>query len=744
MRSRIGLLAGTATVLLFGWQPASAKDAPPVDQAATPATGAPDSDVQDIIVTAQRRATNLQQTPVAVTAISSGALERGNISSTQDLMQVVPSLQVSTQTAGDGGGSASFFLRGMGQQRSGNGSGPAVGVYVDDFYYPSLEGSIFDVVDLDSVEVLRGPQGTLFGRNTIGGAIRYISAQPQLGSLSGRVSGTYGSYNRTDITGTINLPLGNIAALRVTAGHLQRDGFVRVQSGGPDAGATKTDLVRAQLKIEPTSDLTINVSGLYDRSRLEGFTYDIPGPLTPVPGGTLPFAYNTFIAPALGLPLYDDALKSTCFYCQPGPSGREFSTTKYENLLGSVIWEIAPSITVKSLTGWQRIDNDSAYDLDGTPIPLYYSGIVNMKENVFSQELQMSGQAIAKRMNFIGGLFYYFDSQPFQTQLTTAVVAAAPAANLPPQDQVTRSYAAYVDMSFKVTDKLTVLGGYRHSIDDRHTSVPSASLSAKRSFNSDTWRAGLQYQWAPDVMTYVTASTGFRAGGFNQYQATINAVVPFEPETVRSYEAGARLQFLDHKLTINPTFFFYNWDQIQVQVVFFPPGSALSAVLLQNAGKAHGKGFELEWNLAPVSGLRLFGSLATLDLHYTSIGSATGITVDSPLQRAPKLTWSLGGSYMTDLASAGSIALSANWSYQDKQASTPTDSDRLLLPSYHLLTARIEWIDPSKTFSLAVFGTNLTKTHYYVGGVNYYSNVGAAHYDLGRPREFGVAGRVNF
>ena len=715
------------------------------------AATAPDSTsnaaLEEIVVTAQRRVTPLQETPLAVTAVSSEALTQANIATTQDLMQVVPGLQVSTQTAGDGGGSATFFLRGMGQQRSGNGSEPAVGIYVDDFYYPSLEGSVFDIVDLSSVEVLRGPQGTLFGRNTIGGAIRYTTQQPVLGFFDAHANATYGSFDRNDITGTVNVPFGDNLAVSLTGGHLQRDGFVKVQSGDPDAGGTHTDLARLQVKFQPNSQLTINLAAMWDRFRLNGFSYDLPGPLTPVPGPSLPFVYNTVVAPALGLPLYTNALRSTCFYCQPGPSGPEFSATEYENTSGTLSWDVAPWLTVKSLSGWQKIDNKSAFDLSGTPLPLFYSGTTQQDENVWSQEFQFSGKALADRLNFVSGLFYYHDRKPPLQQVTPGVILAAPGVGLVTPDQTTRSHAAYVDLSFKITDQLTLLGGYRYSADDKSAvvAVPgSDTLDLSKTFVSNTWRAGLQYQWTADVMTYFTASTGFRAGGFNPYQALVNDAVPFDPEKVTSYEIGARMQFLDRKLTLNPTAFYYDWNKIQVQSVYFPPGATAGVVVLQNAGAAVGKGFELEWSYDPLQGLRFFGNLATLDLHYTSIGNASGITVNSPLERAPKLTYSVGTSYTFKLQSAGDITTSWNYSHEGAQNSTPTDVDTLRLPAYQLLNGRVEWWEPRHHYSIALFATNLADAHYYVGGVNYYSNVGAAHYDLGRPREFGVSVRANY
>lgn len=720
---------------------------------ATAADGVSTQGPDDIIVTAQRREQRLQEAPVAVTALSEGALEQLNVSNTQALMTVVPSLQVSTQTAGDGGGSATFFLRGMGQQRSGNGSEPAVGIYVDDFYYPSLSGTIFEVVDLAQVEVLRGPQGTLFGRNTIGGAIRYTTRGAELGKFSGHVTGTIGRYDRYDGSAAVNVPIGDFAAVRVSGGHLEQDGFVRIQTTGGKAGTTRTDLVRLQARIEPTSTLYVDLSGQYSRYSLDGFTYNVPGPLTPQPpaaGGnaTLPFLFNTRVAPARGLPLYTDAFVSTCYYCQYGTQFPEFSRTTYKNALATVGWTLSPAFAIKSLTGWQEVHNRLSNDLDSSPLPIFQGGITRADTFAFSQELQLSGKLLDNRLNFIAGGYYYNERSPGSLPERANFTLGNPAAVNPTARRI-QSYAGFVDGSFKLAGALTLLAGYRYSEDHKQVSVGTAAgaplADVRATFPSKTYRAGLQYSWTPDIMTYANVSTGFRGGGFNPYNVNQTPTIrAFDPEKATSYEAGARLQFLDRRITINPTAFYVDWTQIQVQAVSINQNTGTTDITLQNAGKARSYGFELEWTVGITDRVRLFGNLAYLNLHYTDIGNATGITVDTDFQRAPLLTFALGATHTLELDSGARIVSTLNYSFQDDQQSTPTLSDSLLLRAYGLLNGRIEFTPADKGFSLAAFVTNITNERYQVGGVNYYSNVGAARYDLGRPREYGLTGRINF
>ena len=243
-------------------------------------------------------------------------------------------------------------------------------------------------------------------------------------------------------------------------------------------------------------------------------------------------------------------------------------------------------------------------------------------------------------------------------------------------------------------------------------------------------------------MVYTTVSTGLRAGGFN-YAAAIRRFVPFQPENSRSYEVGGRFDLFDRHLRFNPTFFYNDWKNIQVQSVVPDMTTGINIVTLNNAAKARTYGFELEATAALSRNFEVYGNLATLDAHYTSIGTATGITVNTEFQRAPKLTYSVGATARQDLSGFGALA-NVNWGWQDSQYSTPTLSDRLFLPSYGVLSARLQISDPSKRFTVAVFGTNLTNNVHYIGGVAYSANVGINRYDVGRPREYGLNVKVGF
>lgn len=705
--------------------------------------------LEEIVVTAQKRTENLQNTPVAVTALSADALTQRNVLTTQDLMQVTPGLQVSTQTAGDGGGSATFFLRGMGQQRSANGSEPAVGVYIDDIYYPSLEGTIFSILDIEQVEVLRGPQGTLFGRNTIGGAIRYTTQKPSK-EFEASATVTGGSFGRHDVTGNLNIPIGDLVDVRLTVGRLKTSGYVRQQDGAANAGGVQTELGRIQVRVRPTDSVVIDLTLQDTKQYVDGFAYNMPGPI--VPGPLFPSWYN--LNPNHAGNLYDNRFASQCMYCQAGTGAtREFANTQSPSATLVTSWNLQGDLTLKSLTGWTRVKNQGFSDQDGSPLPIFQAYGAGT-DTATSEELQINDKNFDGRFEWVGGLYYYHENSLSDASSSTTQAVPPPIPGIPLEfvgvgttvpasitSLTTLSYAAYINGTYHLFDKLSLLGGFRFSEDDKHDT--SVGFPEERgSFISKTWRYGMQYQWTDSIMTYATASTGFRAGGFNPPSTTTPAgFQSFQPEYDRSYEAGARMDFLDRRLRLNPTVFYNNWTGIQVQTVEPTPQGLL--IFLENAGRAHTYGFELEAETKVTENLLLFGNASVLKAHYGSVGTANGITVDSRFQRAPLLTYALGGTYTYDLTDGAKLRSTLNWSWEASQHSTPTDNDTLVLPSYGLLNARLEY-SAAAHWTFAAFGTNLLNKTSYLGGVNYSSNVASAHYDLGRPREWAVSARYNF
>ncbi|PJG46543.1 hypothetical protein CAF53_20505 [Sphingobium sp. LB126] len=699
------------------------------DQSRGASTG---DSIDEIIVTAQRREQNLQTTPVAVTALSAEQLAGRGVGDLSGLVNVVPSLSMSAQTASQGGNAASFAIRGLGQQRDGNGTQPAVAIYIDDFYYPTIAGNLLAALDVSGIEVLRGPQGTLFGRNAVGGAIRYQTRKPD-DQFGGTVAGTIGSYGRADLTGVINVPLGEKLAVRVTGARLERDGWQRRIIDNDRNGAMSDRLLRGQVRFRPVDDVTVDLSHEYTKSRLDGYTVYIPtigvtpGPLVPTAFGRL---YNFYADPD-----YTQAYASVSPKLAYGASPLSSDESRAHNTHLVVAADISDGLQLKLLSGRTIIRNIYANDADGTPLPVLLAIGDNRIAN-WSHELQAIGKSGA--LNYTIGVYHYIEKFSGHAGFVSYNLAGAigsTAVNL--NQRGSQSDSVYANISYDLSGRLTVTGGLRIGREEASAAVNNGVESNKH------WSQFLpmlraQMQWTPDVMSYIGISKGFRAGGYNILPT--GALIPFGPETVWTGEAGMRLQTLNNRLRFNPTIFYTDYDNIQLQRI---PAVGPPAPILENAGKAHIYGAELETQLNPLPGLSLTAAVSYLKAAYDKVNT-TFITTATPLPRVPKWKVSLGTAYKLKLANGSSVDFNADYSYTAAQWGSDVDSNRLLLPSYSLVNGRITYHHKDSGWSIAGFVTNLTKEVYFNGALNFIPNAGNLTYNVGRPREFGVEMKVQF
>ena len=726
---KIALLASTAGVFLASAAHAQTED--------------PDAGLDEIVVTAERRSGNLQDTPVAVTAISSEDLQARGVQSVRGLESLVPSLSIGSQTNGPGANSATFWIRGLGQIRAGNGSEPSVPLYIDDFYYPGIAGNVLRAMDIEQVEVLRGPQGTLFGRNSIGGAIRYRTRKPTA-DFGGFIEGTYGSYDRVDLIGALNVPIGDMLAVRLTGATMQNDGYVDRVIGGGHGGATENLLGRAQLRFRPDDDLTIDLS--YERSESEsrGSTTNIP---QINPAGTLAARWNSR---PTNLPRYTQDLASPCTYCTYGGlQVEDFNEAKASHLHFVADWQVSDSLQLKWLSGRSEIDDSWSNDLDGSPAQVVRQASTSNVES-WSHELQAIGD-LGSRFHYVAGLFYY--REELEARGSQFVPNPAGIVNEARASSLTRreSVSAYANLTFDITERLSVTGGLRvgqEEISIRTLSIlPSAGLSDTGSSEEDMFLPLLriQYDWSEDIMTYATMSKGFRAGGFNIVPANADAI-PFRSEEVTSFEVGARTEFLGGRARVNPTVFYTDYKDMQINRQYTPPPPAPPAPtsILENAGEAHIYGLELESDFAVTDAFRLRLSGAFLEGKFDRLNPGVGVTLDSPLPRLPRWSFALGGQYQVELASGAAVTANLDYSWRSKQASTASNVDSLIVPSYGLLNAQVEFRSADNRWSIAAFATNLADKEYVTGGLNLLALVGNLRWDMGRPRELGVRLRFNF
>jgi iron complex outermembrane receptor protein len=722
-------------------------------------TGASDN---DIVVTARRTAERLQDVPVAVTAFGGAALATRNVATLDEIAKFTPNIRFDGAAALSGGNyNATVFVRGVGQNDFAIFSDPGVGFYVDDVYYARSIGGVMDAVDIDNVQVLRGPQGTLFGKNTIGGAVLINTAQPDLNAFSGRIDGTYGSYDRIDVKGAVNIPIApGLAALRLSGATLNRDGYVKRLLDGKTQGDRSAQMVRAKLRIQPEdSGLTIDIGGDYTRARETSAPSDLlaVGNAPNVSGVPFLVNYNRFVAPGLGIlaPNNQPTLNPSFITASPyetwagGPNANDLDLWGVQ---GTVAYEIG-SATLKSISAYR--DMKAYFTRDGDNSPFVFRQTTNRdKQWQFSQELQLTGKLVDDRLRYVLGAYYFKEKASDIATADLAIGLQAPAAPPPFTPAVfirnytdNRSLAAYGQVDFEILPRLNVTVGARYTSDKKvFTSINTrqrdlvqfVNVTKGATFNKFTPRFGIDYKAADDVLLYASYSKGFKQGGFNGRPLVSDAeVTQFAPEELTTYEGGLKAKWLDGQLTTNIALFHSKYKDIQLTVNQTPTN------FVANAAAGDINGVEFETVMRPAAWLTFNAGVGYLDAKYTSIGQGLGptqilpITLDSHFVKAPEWTVTTGVDVSHEFASGGKAALRLDYTMYSRIYHDVANSPLITDDGYGLLNGRVSYALPGNAITLAVFGTNLTKSLYLVSG-NVSGAFGLAEASYGRPREWGV------
>ena len=686
-------LAALAATGLGTGSPVLAQDTPPNAE-----TDAEDTDV--IFVSARRREESLQETPVAISAFSAEVLEERQITQTQDLERITPSLQFKPAGQLSGNSSASVvFIRGIGQLDPTAAVDPGVGIYIDEVYVGRSVGGTIEFGDIASVEVLRGPQGTLFGRNTIGGAILVRTREPELGEFSGRGRLRIGADNLVEGFAALNVPLGDTAAARVSGGFRKRDGYVIRVVDGLDLGNDDSMTLNGALRWEPTPDLTISLRADYTDRDENGapFTFAGINERAPVPaivsvaagcpGATMPFPGT----PAPGAPFVPSINDNRCAndFQDRGPfvnggTAPVLSTSEVWGVSGTTTLDLNDALTFKSITAYRSTESRGIRDADNTPFLILTTDVAADSEQ-FSQELQL--QYDSGPVNAIAGL-YYFDEDTFERAsvplsfppsppVIASILAGGPGSrDLQYSTLETRSMAAFGEVSFEVASGLVLTGGLRYTEDRKSyqgfvmnlfpatlpdpdplptTAIPNGgplfifpSLN-RETFSALTGSASVAYQVTDWLNGYVSYARSFKSGGFNtRYNAPPpgNVPVSFDEESVDSYELGAKMDFGD--LTFNLAAFQASYSDIQL---VFRQGVV---PLLFNAGKARIRGLEAEASYRPFGGgLRFDAGMSLLDDEIRSItpvpGTTATVTPGDDLPLTPSFQGNFAVSYDIEL-----------------------------------------------------------------------------------------------
>jgi iron complex outermembrane receptor protein len=706
--------------------------APSAAQTAKPAPAAQDNDgsfsLQEIIVTAEKREQSIQDVPAAISALNAQEIWVRGIQDVQDLQFQTPNFQ-----AGNTVGVTQIAIRGVGMNLIDVTTQPGVAVYVDGIYQARTASAGLDQIDLQRIEVLRGAQGTLYGRNATGGAVNFITASPS-DQFEAQVLAGYENFDEYHVQGLLNAPINDKLRVRLVFDENdQQDGFVKnVIPGSPDVADQKT--LSARLKIAADLSDSASLDLAVDGSHGSGA--------------------RDYLA--------SETVTGSVAYGALQTSANRPSTSDLNTWTASAAfnWNLG-SVKFKSLTGYASYQYDNAYDGDGTNLDIF--AITDQyRSKTFTQEFDLSGAGAG--FDWLFGLFYMHDNLDlgeqflFPSGFATLPPNAFLAISATPYE--TTSYAAFVDGDYHLTDHLKLLVGARYSkesqtvtetnafgLQEGATSIPlfaeCADLTTKLDFDSFTPRGGLQYDFNAEKNAFFTVSRGFKAGGVNESACADNT---YDPETITDYELGYRSRWLNNRLTFNATAFYYDYKDFQVQQIV-----GFSSDII-NAPSATIRGAEFEGVWAPDQHWAVNANVSTLDSRYgagfSNIDALNRAAGDQNLDghylnRAPKVSGNLGLQYRTATLPFGRLTARADFYATDKyyfrEFNTPGDTQ----DGYSILNLSMLWESGNGRYSARLFANNATDTH-YLTTMFANENLATRQFTWGAPAQYGIEFKARF
>jgi iron complex outermembrane receptor protein len=679
--------------------------------------------LEEIVVTAQRREENLQTTPVAVTAFTANALESLQIENTQDIAKAVPNLTLIPVTASRS--TVQVGLRGGAEQTGGLVlSESAMSVYVDDVYRGRLSAANLELSDVERIEVLRGPQGTLYGRNAFSGALKIVTRSPGDEPWANASLG-YGAFDEIKASGSFGTPIADGVGASVAVLYRDRDGYVFNPALNRDLGKEKNFAARGKLALFGNETFKATATLSYTRDR-----NDAAGPtLIPVRFNEAPFPARAFVTDSSrAIPLGTNAYTSLTPINPRGATDQLAATLDASAELGAV--------TLRSITGYVDIDDDFYFDFSGgIRIPtgqyrangLVRDSVASTKQ--FSQELQATGKAFGDRLDWIAGVYYMNEksTQVFNDQLVLVPAVPVTFTFLPTTlKPKTNSYAAFTQGTFAITDKLKATAGIRYTKDKKKLDATIQNIFADRttpgvalvpvnlspSFSSWTPKFSLDYEITPDAFVYASVSRGFKAGGFNGIAIGNPSILRFvySPQTVWAYEAGLKLTSFDGRLRTNLVAFRNEFTDLQ-QTQQIGPGSFAT----NNVGDARLDGVELEVTAAVAQGFTLFGNLGLMDEKYKKLNPLADAAVFGGKRLPLVAKWNMqaGFNYETAPVIAGRFKVVLNSTYKRTGSYYSVVNNQLRTNGYGLLDASLGLATEDDRWSLTFAGKNIFDKVYF-------------------------------
>lgn len=747
--------------------------------------------IEEVVVTARKREENIQETPLSITAITADMIADAHLSDLSSIEAMTPNLNLTASTDGSSGG-INAFIRGVGQNDQVITTDPGVGIYVDGVYISRTVGSNLEFNDIERLEVLRGPQGTLFGKNTIGGAINVVTRKPS-GETSFNVEATVGEYGYKGISAYAETSLGDNLAASVALLKKDSDGWQKRQ--GTDSGADDMWGVRAHLLWTPSDTFSSHlvIDNTDKDQQTAPWTLEVFDPTQ-----FLPFLYNTFVSPTDPCCVQSTDVDKSGLGNSPTVDKVEIFGVSWTNE-----WDLG-DMTLKSVTGYRDMETFAFRDSDNSPQP-FFSVQGAFDHDQLSQEFILSGNAFNEKMDWVVGAYYFEEdgkhltdvvgaeglydalvSQPLDVFIPGIPVPAAFLASTfdfslnYEREQQVKSYAAYFHTSYELSDQLNLTVAARYTRDEKDFSLftfkrdsqsafvlpgtpfdkncgdvvakgPGSTFSCSQEWSEFSPKIGLDYQIDDDTMAYVHVSRGFRSGIFNGRPLTTPEISTADPETLTSYEIGFKTQLMDQRLQLNGAIFYNDYEDQQFLVN--KPSDALGSSLalsVANAGESSATGFELEMLALVSETLTFTGGLSYVNPEYDeyidqTADPITGLPADVDLSHrkfahTPEWNANVGVQYETGLSGGGTLRARTDVAYKDEIYYTNNDTslayDTLNEDAYTRVDAGVTYITSDDQWEFSLYGKNLTDKRVMAGGFDVQGFFGVVDTTYIAPRRY--------
>lgn len=719
---------------------------------------AQDRMLEEVIVTTQRRAESLQTVPLAVSAFSGEELRAQGIFDIKGITERTPGFTMGEFNPGQ----TQLYIRGIGSNEDGAGGDQSVVVFVDEIYIGRAAGMDVDLFDLERVEVLRGPQGTLFGRNVVGGAVSLVTKKPTE-ETEVALEGTVGNYNALNVRGMASGQIAENVYGKIAFSSRNRDGYLKNRIGDfLDAFPTNSeaaladnrarkinrDSLRGALRFTPRDNLEINLSANVSTLDEDGAVrHFIEGP-----------APGVYAAHASLIPNYDDDIHSVL----------TDTIGRFENdiwgISARIDWDINDSITFSSLTAYRDVDALNIEAGLGTvnltnllvstgAIPFGADGNNDYRDQseTFTQEFRFTSSGDS-RLQWVGGLYFLSEdtdrtetaSIGIKIPIGPGVYLDAPGFNAnnnvasDMQNSETDSWAIFGQATYDFTDQLSLTVGGRYSNDEKSISrlgIPNGvsiqqgyNLDAEDDWDEFTGKVSLNFQATDDIFLYGTYSEGYKSGGYQGLASgPVQAGTSFDPEFAELYEIGAKMEF--NRVRMNVAGFYTDYTDLQILQLLVPEGSppgTPGVLITQNAADAEITGIELETTVAVTDNFMLQGSFAYLDTEFKDFSAPAGFRppdggaggggsrIGNELRNAPEIAFSILARYTHQMDSGGELSFQADFQHKDQVFQDPDVLDFASVPEYDLVNARVTWINSEDTLEVAGWVTNLFDEDYFI------------------------------